>query len=168
MESKEKTKKQFNMEAFVADCRSKKLKIKVDLLLARKILSSLDGNLTSILGYSFLLLPIIGATMAVLFFGGNYGLFYVVIFTTTLFLYLKICQSTELTKKIILIINIFNVIFSFLFHFKKMLLIAFSCTSFIYAYAYFYYIEWYILNEMAFNDEEVLFTFFKNGIFHFK
>ena len=77
MESKEKTKKQFNMEAFVADCRSKKLKIKVDLLLARKILSSLDGNLTSILGYSFLLLPIIGATMAVLFFGGNYGLFYI-------------------------------------------------------------------------------------------
>ena len=143
MESKEKTKKQFNMEAFVADCRSKKLKIKVDLLLARKILSSLDGNLTSILGYSFLLLPIIGATMAVLFFGGNYGLFYVVIFTTTLFLYLK--------SKMI-----------------KMLLIAFSCTSFIYAYAYFYYIEWYILNEMAFNDEEVLFTFFKNGIFHFK
>ena len=168
MEKPENKKKIFNMETFIADYRSKKLKIKVDLFLAKKILNSLDGNLTSILGCSFSLLPIIGATISVLFFGGAFGFLYVIAFTIILFLYLKICESTDTLKKILLFVFIICIPISIILDYKLAILIDFSCISLIYAYMYYYYIEWFIINEMAFFDERVLFIFFERGIFHFK
>ena len=132
----------FNMKQFVEDYHNGKVKIGVELMLAKRFFFSINDKKIIYWNISLLLLPLIIISILSIWSLGLLGIIYTIIIEILLCFYLGICSTDLPSKKII---NLLSYIISFLsifiFSLKIIVLIIFTALCFISIYEHYNYIR---------------------------
>lgn len=149
-------------QEIVEDYNSGKLKIFIELSLARKLLNSMDSTTTIIWNSSFTIATILSFFVGIYsigLIGIAYGILFSIIFSS----YIGLCSIEYKYKKTIYIISLIGLGISFLFPWKIMLLLIFTFGNFASVYLFYSYISDEII-KLSMSSKRMFMANIEDGI----
>lgn len=138
-------------------------KILIELSLARKFLTNINDIFAIVWQFSFTLFFILIIPISI-YSLNIFGVVYSIAFWILLSSYIGICSIKHSFSKILFYISILGILISLILKWKIFILLFFTFSSFISVYLFYKYVEYKIINEIAFSSKKNFMILINNGI----